>query len=82
MSILILSGSGHTVCLFSYKLVYLLPLDLQKYNKVYLDMSLSCPGDTDYSCPHWDHTVQLFLDCGGGKFAGEELGRWITPFRR
>ena len=45
-------------------------------------MSLSCPGDTDYACPHWDHTVQLFLDCGGGKLAGEELGRWITPFRR
>jgi len=56
--------------------------DLQKYNDVYLDMSLSCPGDTDYACPHWDHTVQLFLDCGGGKLAGEELGRWITPFRR
>eukprot|EP00795_Rhopilema_esculentum_P014430 gene14430-5486_t len=56
--------------------------EMQWHSQVYLDMSLSCPGNTDYSCPHWDHTVQLFLDCGGGQFAGEELGRWITPFRR
>eukprot|EP00794_Sanderia_malayensis_P003073 gene3073-3537_t len=56
--------------------------ELQKYENVYLDMSLGCPGDTDYACPHWDHTVQLFLDCGSSEFAGEELGRWITPFRR
>lgn len=57
--------------------------ELQQYNKIYLDMSLSCPGTTDYTCPHWDHTVQLYLCCSKTKpLCGKEIGRWITPFRR
>ena len=71
-----LASAGQVLIVFSNFAV------LQEYSQVYLDMSLSCPGHTDYNCPHWDHTVQLFLDCGSSSFAGEEIGRWITPFRR
>ena len=71
--------------------------DLSKFGHVYLDMSLGCPGSTDFTCPHWDHTVQLYLNCGESRVQckgnkkkrshhqvrlGPEIGRWITPFRR
>jgi len=57
--------------------------ELQKYRHVYLDMSLGCPGITDFSCPHWDHTVQLFVCCNKtSDLCGKEVARWITPFRR
>ena len=57
--------------------------DLQRYEKIYLDLSLSCPGTSDFTCPHWDHTVQLYMCCDkGGTMCGKEIGRWITPFRR
>jgi len=61
-------------------------------------MALGCPGSTDFTCPHWDHTVQLYLNCGESRVQckenkkkkrnhhqvrlGPEIGRWITPFRR
>lgn len=57
--------------------------DLQRYEHVELDFSLSCPGPTDDACPHWDHTVQLYVCCNPtSELCGMELGRWITPFRR
>lgn len=57
--------------------------DLQRYEHVELDLSLSCPGSTDDSCPHWDHVIQLYVCCNAsGELCGLELGRWITPFRR
>ena len=57
--------------------------ELQTYEHTYLDMSLSCPGKTDFTCPPWDHTVQLYLCCDkSSPLCGLELGRWITPFRR
>ncbi|KAM7427339.1 hypothetical protein ABFA07_021507 [Porites harrisoni] len=57
--------------------------DLQRYEHVELDFSLSCPGSTDDPCAHWDHTVQLYVCCNSAsKLCGLELGRWITPFRR
>ncbi|XP_047136930.1 uncharacterized protein LOC100204111 isoform X1 [Hydra vulgaris] len=57
--------------------------ELQKYQHVYLDMALGCPGTSDYTCPHWDHTVQLFICCNNtSELCGKEIGRWITPFRR
>ena len=46
-------------------------------------MVLDCPGTSDYTCPHWDHTVQLYLCCNkSSDLCGKEIGRWITPFRR
>ena len=46
-------------------------------------MALDCPGTSDYTCPHWDHTVQLYLCCNkSSDLCGKEIGRWITPFRR
>ena len=46
-------------------------------------MALHCPGKSDYSCPHWDHLVRLTVCCDKeNPLCGEELGRWITPYRR
>ncbi|KAJ8036127.1 hypothetical protein HOLleu_20006 [Holothuria leucospilota] len=57
--------------------------DLLKYDKFELDASLSCPGTRDQDCPAWDHTVQLYVCCNNqSSLCGQELGRWITPFRR
>jgi len=57
--------------------------ELQHYRHAYLDLSLGCPGITDFSCPHWDHTVQLFVCCNkSSELCGKEMARWITPFRR
>jgi len=57
--------------------------ELQRYKHVYLDMALGCPGTSDYTCPHWDHTVQLYVCCNKtSSLCGKEIGRWITPFRR
>lgn len=66
------------------KTVRLPPLEeLQLYRNVELDMSLHCPGKSDYSCPHWDHIVHLTVCCNKkSPLCGEELGRWITPYRR
>ena len=56
---------------------------MQLYQNIELDLSLSCPGKTDDTCPHWDHTVQLYVCCNSsGKLCDQELGRWITAFRR
>ena len=64
-----------------WQFLYLSP-DLQHYEHVELDFSLSCPGSTDDPCAHWDHTVQLYVCCNSAsKLCGQELGRWITPFR-
>ncbi|GCC23001.1 hypothetical protein chiPu_0001392 [Chiloscyllium punctatum] len=60
-----------------------LPEDLYSYDHLELDASLSCPGTKDETCPHWDHTVQLYVCCmHSSSFCNLELGRWITPFRR
>ncbi|XP_078376545.1 uncharacterized protein LOC144659900 [Oculina patagonica] len=57
--------------------------DLQEYEHVELDFSLSCPGSRDDTCAHWDHVVQLYVCCNASsELCGLELGRWITPFRR
>ena len=56
--------------------------ELQHYQHIELDMSLSCPGSRDNKCPHWDHVVQVFVCCDQGGLCGQELGRWITAFRR
>ncbi|XP_060069722.1 uncharacterized protein LOC132549769 isoform X2 [Ylistrum balloti] len=57
--------------------------DLQKFSKMELDMSLSCPGTMDTECPHWDHTINLYVCCDqGSPLCGMELGRWISAFRR
>ncbi|XP_013871856.1 uncharacterized protein si:dkey-256h2.1 [Austrofundulus limnaeus] len=60
-----------------------LPSDLQVFDTLQLDASLSCPGRRDSSCAHWDHTVQLFVCCDQqSPYCNTELGRWITAFRR
>ncbi|XP_069122333.1 uncharacterized protein [Argopecten irradians] len=57
--------------------------ELQNYSKMELDMSLSCPGTMDTECPHWDHTINLYVCCDpGSPLCGMELGRWISAFRR
>ncbi|XP_035698307.1 uncharacterized protein LOC118431301 [Branchiostoma floridae] len=57
--------------------------EMLEYSNVELDMSLSCPGTRDDTCPHWDHTIQLYVCCDEGHpLCGMELGRWITSFRR
>lgn len=66
-------------CYFSFTLM----LELSQYDKFELDASLSCPGTRDEDCPPWDHTVQLFVCCDSkSPLCNQELGRWITPFRR
>lgn len=54
-----------------------------------LDLALTCPGTRDASCPTWDHTIQLFACCSTAQppanasvACAQELGRWISPFRR
>ncbi|XP_077432569.1 uncharacterized protein LOC144058154 [Vanacampus margaritifer] len=60
-----------------------IPPDLSTFDTLMLDVSLSCPGSRDASCPQWDHTVQLFVCCDHlGPYCHVELGRWITAFRR
>lgn len=46
----------HVVFLFMF-------IEFQLYRNVELDMSLHCPGESDYSCPHWDHLVHLTVCC-------------------
>ena len=59
------------------------PEDLRKYGELELDFSLSCPGERDEACPHWDRTIQVFVCCmEKSDLCGAELGRWISPFRR
>ncbi|CAK8689568.1 unnamed protein product [Clavelina lepadiformis] len=55
---------------------------IDKYDAMYLDASLSCPGDRDEMCPPWDHVATLYVCCDGSSLCGAELGRWITTFRR
>uniref|UniRef100_W5LR72 Si:dkey-256h2.1 n=1 Tax=Astyanax mexicanus TaxID=7994 RepID=W5LR72_ASTMX len=60
-----------------------LPPDLLRYDVLELDAALSCPGLRDETCAHWDHTVQLFVCCDRfSPHCNQELGRWITAFRR
>ncbi|XP_031560536.1 uncharacterized protein LOC116296630 isoform X2 [Actinia tenebrosa] len=57
--------------------------ELLLYRNVELDMTLHCASKYDYDCPHWDHVVQLTICCNKrNPLCNEELGRWITPFRR
>nr|XP_058954000.1 uncharacterized protein LOC131781372 [Pocillopora verrucosa] len=89
-----LTGSAKIIHVFNHTLmegktgavrnISLPPLEeLQMYRNVELDMSLYCPGKSDYSCPHWDHVVHLTVCCDKtSPLCGEELGRWITPYRR
>ncbi|XP_048883064.1 uncharacterized protein si:dkey-256h2.1 [Brienomyrus brachyistius] len=60
-----------------------LPPDMTDFNILELDASLSCPGKRDVTCPPWDHTVQLYICCDHfSSLCNQELGRWITAFRR
>ncbi|KAL3836195.1 hypothetical protein ACJMK2_021637 [Sinanodonta woodiana] len=57
--------------------------ELSSFRKFELVMSLSCPGERDTTCAHWDHTIQVFVCCDPeSPLCGMELGRWISPFRR
>ncbi|KAK3609886.1 hypothetical protein CHS0354_015079 [Potamilus streckersoni] len=57
--------------------------ELSIFRKFELVMSLSCPGERDTTCAHWDHTIQVFVCCNPeSSLCGMELGRWISPFRR
>lgn len=89
-----LTGSARIIHVFNHtrmegkngavKTITLPPLnELKLYRNVELDMSLYCSGKSDYSCPHWDHIVHLTVCCDKkSPLCGEELGRWITPYRR
>lgn len=89
-----LTGSARIIHVFNHtrmqgedgavKTIQLPPLkELKLYRNVELDMSLYCVGKSDYSCPHWDHLVHLTVCCDKkSTLCGEELGRWITPYRR
>ncbi|XP_062841754.1 uncharacterized protein si:dkey-256h2.1 [Trichomycterus rosablanca] len=60
-----------------------IPSELFMYDVLEVDAALSCPGRRDESCAHWDHTVQLFICCDlSSSYCNQELGRWITAFRR
>nr|XP_005999526.1 PREDICTED: uncharacterized protein LOC102348151 [Latimeria chalumnae] len=60
-----------------------LPKDISSFDKLELDAALSCPGTRDKTCPHWDHTVQLYVCCENDtSYCNLELGRWITAFCR
>lgn len=59
--------------------------EMRSYSTLELDAALGCPGPQDRDCAIWDHTVQLFVCCnstGADELCGQEMGRWITPFRR
>eukprot|EP01097_Dermamoeba_algensis_P001365 TRINITY_DN1517_c0_g2_i3.p1 TRINITY_DN1517_c0_g2~~TRINITY_DN1517_c0_g2_i3.p1 ORF type:complete len:743 (-),score=178.62 TRINITY_DN1517_c0_g2_i3:1527-3713(-) len=56
---------------------------LLNYDSVELDLSLSCPGTSDSECPPWDRVLAVSICCeNSGPLCGQELGRYITPFRR
>ncbi|KAG9345206.1 hypothetical protein JZ751_009751 [Albula glossodonta] len=60
-----------------------LQADMVNSDVLELEVALSCPGRRDETCPHWDHTVQLFVCCDYfSPYCNRELGRWITAFRR
>ncbi|KAI1886130.1 hypothetical protein AGOR_G00210840 [Albula goreensis] len=60
-----------------------LQADMVTSDVLELEVALSCPGRRDETCPHWDHTVQLFVCCDYfSPYCNRELGRWITAFRR
>lgn len=42
--------------------------------------ALDCEGKNDVTCPSWDRSLQLLVSCGSSEF--QEIGRWITPFKR
>ncbi|KXJ29739.1 uncharacterized protein LOC110241053 [Exaiptasia diaphana] len=89
-----LTGSARIIKVFDHALmkgregavatVKLPPIkDLMLYRNVELDMKLHCEGDNDYDCPHWDHVVRLTVCCNNDSvLCDEEIGRWITPYRR
>lgn len=58
-----------------------LPPAASQYDDLVLDMALGCAGPRDTDCSIWDHTIELKVNCSAG-MAPQELGRWITPFRR
>lgn len=66
---------------------------LRALGSMELDMTLDCVGDLDQDCSKWDHVVTLTAVCFGPSGATyrrleevggatDEIGRWITPFRR
>lgn len=55
--------------------------DIMSSYELQIISALDCPGKNDISCPIWDRSLQLLVACdGSSKF--EELGRWITSFKR
>ena len=67
---------------------------MRSFETMELDMQLTCDGDLDQDCSKWDHVITLDVSCWssvdsvrhrrlhevGGDY--NEMGRWITPFRR
>lgn len=65
-----------------WKIIPLFPVS-PGFQHLELDMSLSCPGERDTTCGHWDHGISLFVCCNpNSTLCGMEIGRWISPFRR
>jgi len=75
-----LIGKGVGITL--WKIIPLFPVS-PGFQHLELDMSLSCPGERDTTCGHWDHGISLFVCCNpNSSLCGMEIGRWISPFRR
>ena len=59
------------------------PSQMQQYGKLEIDAQLNCPGKNDDTCPMWDRTLQLLVCCNSSSIlCNQEIGRWITPFKR
>lgn len=66
---------------------------LEQFSSMSIDMELECDGTLDNECDKWDHVITMQVTCNetddssrrrlkevGGD--ANELGRWVTPFRR
>eukprot|EP01118_Nematostelium_gracile_P005349 TRINITY_DN1685_c0_g1_i4.p1 TRINITY_DN1685_c0_g1~~TRINITY_DN1685_c0_g1_i4.p1 ORF type:complete len:506 (+),score=71.59 TRINITY_DN1685_c0_g1_i4:412-1929(+) len=58
--------------------------DLSKFSELKIELELGCIGRLDTDCPIWDRLLSLTVCCGDPeeKECWNELGRWVTPFRR
>lgn len=54
---------------------------MAKFDKLEVELSMSCEGNRKGRCPAWDYLVYLYLcDSVAQTNCNTEFGRWITPY--